>query len=472
MSAGGFSGLTIAVHPDQRDAQVRERQTVFGRQVDGFLELLHGLGQLASRQIDGAQVVVGSGKLRIDGQRFKEIHDGLPPIALAGGIPPLVVCPHGVGRDLVPGRLSHDHIGCEHNCGASPNTSLDDMPHATHGDGPRSREVYFLARTPRRRTLIIESANSIHDNKLLFYLTGCDMMSARRSLPKSRQAPGIYLRRMGLRMFRQGNERMRTRSDRPEKLRQTAVWQLAVEPTGTHDDEGFDPIQLLEVAAHDLRNPISGILAAGQYLLDDAGYLLDEQHLALLQSIEASSRSMLRLIDDVIELSQIESGKLRLDVQTTDIQPLMNRALLQNQAAAERKKVQLDVEANGGALLPPIDIDPVRIFHAIDSLVSHTIKLARAGSKIEIGIGARAGKATISLSTDGCGMSPAGIAIALQPVPQGAQHPARGPRRHRPGVCQGKANHRSPWRCNGSPNRRTEKSGRSRSRCRSHNEGP
>jgi signal transduction histidine kinase len=212
---------------------------------------------------------------------------------------------------------------------------------------------------------------------------------------------------------------VRTRSDRAEKLRQTAVWQFGVEPADTHDEDGFDPIQLLEVAAHDLRNPISGILAAGQYLLDDAAHLLDDQHLALLQSIEASSRSMLRLIDDVIELSHIESGKLRLDIQTTDIQPLMNRALLQNQAAADRKKVQLKVEAVGGALLPPIDIDPVKIFHAIDSLVGHTIKLARAGSKIEVGIGARAGKATISLGTDGGGMSAAALRSLLNPFRKG-----------------------------------------------------
>ena len=211
---------------------------------------------------------------------------------------------------------------------------------------------------------------------------------------------------------------MRTRGDRPEKLRQTAVWQFGADPAGTHDEDGFDALQLLEVAAHDLRNPISGILAAGQYLLDDAGYLLDEQHLALLQSIEASSRSMLRLIDDVIELSQIESGKLGLDIQTTDIQPLMKRALLQNQTAAERKKVQLDVEAEGLAL-PPIDIDPVRIFHAIDSLVSHTIKLARTGSKIEIGIGARAGKATISLSSDGCGVPAAALRLLFNPFRKG-----------------------------------------------------
>jgi signal transduction histidine kinase len=176
---------------------------------------------------------------------------------------------------------------------------------------------------------------------------------------------------------------------------------------------------LLEAAAHDLRNPISGIMAAGQYLLDDAGYLLDEQHLALLQSIEASSRSMLGLIDDVIELSQIESGKLRLNIQSTDLLPLMNRALLQNQAAAERKKVRLDVEANGGALLPPIDVDPVRIFHAIDSLINQTIRLAKSGSRIEISIGARSGRAIISLGTDGCGISAAGLRSLFHPFRKG-----------------------------------------------------
>jgi signal transduction histidine kinase len=210
-----------------------------------------------------------------------------------------------------------------------------------------------------------------------------------------------------------------TRNEKTEKVRQTAEWQFGAEPTGSPEEDGFDPILLLEVAAHDLRNPISGILAAGQYLLDDAGYLLDEQHLALLQSIEASSRSMLALIDDVIELSQIESGNLRLNIQSTDLLPLMNRALLQNQLAADRKKVRLEAEADSGTLLPPIDVDPVKIFHAIDSLIAHTIKLARAGTRIQIGISARAGRATLSLGTDGCGISPAGVRSLLHPFRKG-----------------------------------------------------
>jgi signal transduction histidine kinase len=219
-------------------------------------------------------------------------------------------------------------------------------------------------------------------------------------------------------MFEQDNNRVRARNEKMGKVRQATAWQFAEAPAPAHEENEFDPLQLLEVAAHDLRNPISGILAAGQYLLDDAGYLLDEQHLALLHSIEASSRSMLGLIDDAIELSRIESGKLRLDIQSTDILPLIHRALLQNQPAADRKKVRIDVDANDGAL-PSIDVDPVRIFHALDGLINQTIKLAKSGSRIEIGIGVRSGRANISLATDGCGISAAGLRSLFHPFRKG-----------------------------------------------------
>jgi signal transduction histidine kinase len=50
-------------------------------------------------------------------------------------------------------------------------------------------------------------------------------------------------------------------------------------------------------------------------------------------------------------------------------------------------------------------MDPVKIFHAMDSLLASTVKFSRPGSRIEIGVGSRAGKATIWLRTDGSGIS-------------------------------------------------------------------
>ena len=219
---------------------------------------------------------------------------------------------------------------------------------------------------------------------------------------------------------------MRTRKYSIERPDRTPPRKIAVSRAKIRKRAGFDPIQLLEIAAHDLRNPISGILAAGQYLLEDAGPVLDEQHLAMLQSIDSSSRSMLRLIDDVIELANIESGELRLDMKAAEIRPVMNQAVSMNQAAADRKRVRLVMDSDGKTPPPPLSIDPVEIFHAVDSLVASIVKFSRPGSRIEIGVGSRAGKATIWLRTDGSGISAGALRSLFNPF--------RKSRAARPGV--------------------------------------
>ena len=67
--------------------------------------------------------------------------------------------------------------------------------------------------------------------------------------------------------------------------------------------------QVLGMVAHDLRNPLCGILNATEYVLQDAACLLGENDLTLLQAIESTSRLLLRVIDNMVEVSAIESGK-------------------------------------------------------------------------------------------------------------------------------------------------------------------
>src|SRR5260370_42104294 len=96
-----------------------------------------------------------------------------------------------------------------------------------------------------------------------------------------------------------GSDEMRTRKNSTERSGRTRPRQFAVLPAGIRKRAGVNPIQLLEIGAHDLRNPISEILAACQYLLEDAGALLDEQNLTILQLSHLSSCSVLRLGGDV-----------------------------------------------------------------------------------------------------------------------------------------------------------------------------
>ena len=80
---------------------------------------------------------------------------------------------------------------------------------------------------------------------------------------------------------------------------------------------------LLAATAHESRNPLNGILAASQYLLEDAAHWLKPEHIALLRSVESSSRVMFRVIDDLMEAAAIEFGGLRLVLTQTDILELI-----------------------------------------------------------------------------------------------------------------------------------------------------
>lgn len=219
---------------------------------------------------------------------------------------------------------------------------------------------------------------------------------------------------------------MLTRKDRIEKPLQNHRLHILVEPACGQSKDGLDPIQLLGVAAHDLRNPISGILAASQYLLEDARSVLDENQLAMLASIDSSGRSMLRLVDDLMELSEIESGKLRLDVKATALQPLLTHVLSSNRALADRNKVRLDLDVDQNVHLPPLDIDPEKVFRALECLLKSTIMLTRPGGRIVVGVESRTGRTTISLRIEGSSVS-AGAARSLF-------NPFRKHRMSRPGV--------------------------------------
>src|SRR5215469_5890872 len=96
-------------------------------------------------------------------------------------------------------------------------------------------------------------------------------------------------------------------------------------------------IRLIRLLAHDLRNPVSGILAASQCLLEDASSVLDSQQMTLLRSIESSSDLMLRLIEDMLEVAQAIDGGARLRLRPSNVSRLIDHSVaLHRQGAAAK----------------------------------------------------------------------------------------------------------------------------------------
>jgi K+-sensing histidine kinase KdpD len=154
------------------------------------------------------------------------------------------------------------------------------------------------------------------------------------------------------------------------------------------------PNRLIRVLAHDLRNPISGILAASQCLLEDASAVLDSQQMTLLRSIESSSDLMLRLIEDMLEVAQAGSIKSRLKLRRTDVSRLVDQTAAFYRPMAEAKNIRLTVHRNG--VVPPIDLDPVKIAQVLNALLANVVRCSPPCGQIELGVTIRPKRVVIA----------------------------------------------------------------------------
>jgi signal transduction histidine kinase len=185
-----------------------------------------------------------------------------------------------------------------------------------------------------------------------------------------------------------------------------------VRKNATRQNRSTETSRLLRIVSHDLRNPISGILAASECLLEELSDS-SEEHLTLLQAIYSSSRFMLRLIDEMSEVSAIESGVWRFHFQLTDLVSLVKQDLVLNRMIAERKRIHLDLNTHNHE--PLIFADPLKIYQVIDKLVTNAIRFSYPDSRIEVRVRVRGAKAILSVRDRGVGIPPADVKTVLMP---------------------------------------------------------
>jgi signal transduction histidine kinase len=136
--------------------------------------------------------------------------------------------------------------------------------------------------------------------------------------------------------------------------------------------------------AHDLRNPISGILSASQYLIDDAASTLERDHVMLLRSIESSSGLLLRLIEDLVELPSAGLGKPRFHFQPTDLAALVDQSAAVYRPLAEARNIRLEVARDDD--IPVIPLDPIKIRQSLNALLTNAVRSSPPSGDIEVRI--------------------------------------------------------------------------------------
>lgn len=143
--------------------------------------------------------------------------------------------------------------------------------------------------------------------------------------------------------------------------------------------------ELIGMVAHDLRTPLTIIHGYAQILLMwlDGGqeFAGDKVH-EDVAAIERTSLEMTNLLNDLLDVSKIEAGKIRIDAQVTDLPELLHNSYSFHRVWAESKGVALQVHAE--RRLPSVVCDPKRIGQVLNNLLSNAIKFSKRGDAITI----------------------------------------------------------------------------------------
>jgi two-component system sensor histidine kinase/response regulator len=159
---------------------------------------------------------------------------------------------------------------------------------------------------------------------------------------------------------------------------------------------------LLGMAAHDLRNPLGIIQTYSDFLIEEVSALLNPEQRDLIGSIKLSSEFMLHLVNEMLDFSNIESGKVKLNLERTDLFELVRHNIQLNKSFSERKNIKILFNTEG--ILPVMILDKYKIEQVLNNLISNAIKFSYPDKKIEVSITRKENNVIISVNDEGQGI--------------------------------------------------------------------
>lgn len=187
----------------------------------------------------------------------------------------------------------------------------------------------------------------------------------------------------------------------------------------------------LSAMSHELRTPLNAILGFAQMLEFPSMEPLTSQQADCVQEIRRGGRHLLELINDILELSKIESGQVPISIEPVAIPEVVDGCLALTRPMAEKRGIRLvssqpdtllepDMEAALGTLAPPkgpaVFADRTRLKQVLTNLIVNAIKYNRPNGTVDIDIRPLAnGKVRISVKDSGPGIHPDKLPELFQP---------------------------------------------------------
>jgi signal transduction histidine kinase/CheY-like chemotaxis protein len=164
--------------------------------------------------------------------------------------------------------------------------------------------------------------------------------------------------------------------------------------------------QFLASMSHELRTPLNAIIGLTDMMVNNAPRFGTEKALEPLRRVHRAGTHLLGLINQVLDLSKIEAGKLELNLESVSIAPLVEEVAGTARPLAEQNKNTLSVECPRD--LPPIEADAMRLRQIVLNLLSNACKFTKAGDvKLKVATAVREGRQFVEIAVvdTGIGMN-------------------------------------------------------------------
>jgi signal transduction histidine kinase len=187
--------------------------------------------------------------------------------------------------------------------------------------------------------------------------------------------------------------------------------------------------EFLGIAAHDLRSPLGVIHGFSELLQEKIG----EEYKPYTSMITNTITNMFTLLNDLLDISKIESGKLDLKPERIEYVSMVRQNLKMNEFVASGKKIRIVESFNQEQLY--VSIDPGKIEQVLNNLVGNAIKYSHPGSTIRVNVFKTGEQITTEVVDQGVGIKPTDLDRIFQPFERSSNRPTSNESSHGLGLA-------------------------------------
>jgi signal transduction histidine kinase len=176
--------------------------------------------------------------------------------------------------------------------------------------------------------------------------------------------------------------------------------------------------EFLANMSHELRTPLNAVIGFSEVLQDRLFGELNEKQAEYVADIYTSGRHLLTLINDILDLSKIEAGRMELQVNSVALGEVLESSVALMRERATRQGIRLGLEVN--PTIGVIEADERKLKQVLFNLLSNALKFTSSGGHVEVSARGEGGEVVVSVHDDGLGIAAADQARIFEEFQQAA----------------------------------------------------